>query len=160
MAAAETAERRRGRINDDRGKKTAAARTGKSFASAGRRKKSRPLRSADPRRRALRKNGTGSQKSAAREPEATEVGVGPNPSRQKIFSVGHSRRKLALFPDDRRFPAEDSQLEPSFVRVRAGNPEAFGNEPKLVTRARGVLSFAHPRRVDSKRHLLRACVFL
>src|SRR5215469_11691321 len=135
MAAAETAERRRGRINDDRGKKIAAARTGKSVASVGRRKKSRPLRSADPRRRALRKNGAGSQKSAAREPEATEVGAGPDPSRQKIFSVGHDRKEMALFPDDRRF--EDSQLEPSFVRVRAGNPEAFGNEAKLVTRARG-----------------------
>src|SRR5215472_2027056 len=98
MAAAETAERRRGRINDDRGKKTAAARTGKSVAYAGRRKKSRPLRSADPRRRALRKNGAGSQKSAAREPEATEVGAGPNPPAKRYFLSATIEKKWPSFP--------------------------------------------------------------
>src|SRR6516164_2915710 len=103
MAAAQTAERRRGRINDDRGKKTAAARTGKSVASAGRRKKSRPLRSADPRRRALRKNGAGSQKSAAREPEATEVGVGPKPLPPRDIFCRPQSKKIGPLSDDRRF---------------------------------------------------------
>src|SRR5215469_14292042 len=160
MAAAETAERRRGRINDDRGKKTATARTGKSVASAGRRKKSRPLRSADPRRRALRKNGAGSQKSAAREHEATEVGVGPNPSRQRYFLSATIGRNWPSFPTTAGSRQKTRSVSRALSECRPEILRLFGNEPKLVTRARGVLSFAHPRRVDSERHLLRACVFL
>src|SRR6516162_1546894 len=72
MGAADAPERRRGRINDDRGKETPAARGGQSGAPAGG-KKSRPVRSPNARRRALRKDGAGSQESVARQSKASQV---------------------------------------------------------------------------------------
>src|SRR6516165_10121858 len=91
MGAPDTAERRRGRVDDDRGKETAFARSGESSAPAGGGKKSRPLGSADPRRRALRKDGAGSQKSVAREQEAAEVSLGLNLSGQSYFRRPRSK---------------------------------------------------------------------